>query len=75
MGVDVCVICGAYVPEGIEVCPMCRLKILGGDLVTVVRCKDCVYYDADSESCYTWGGRRRGDSYCSQGARKVAQDV
>ena len=40
-----CVCCGATIPKGRQVCIICGYKINKPDLVEVVRCKDCKYWD------------------------------
>ena len=43
-----CVCCGAVIPEGRQVCIICGLKTnykqSTADVVEVVRCKDCIYF-------------------------------
>ena len=43
-----CVCCGAVIPEGRQVCIICGLKTnykqSAADMVEVVRCKDCKYF-------------------------------
>ena len=46
-----------------------------GDLVRVVRCKDCKHFDPATneiiiEWCSIWNGAPNPDGYCSYGERK-----
>lgn len=100
-----CVCCGAVIPEGRQVCPICELKataelraevrnyakaaieegIKKGNLVEVVRCRDCKYVDKwidhegerwynccmhDDELTYSF----KGDDFCSWGKRRKGND-
>lgn len=40
------------------------------DLVEVVRCKDCRYYNPDGEYCGFWGECRHPEHYCGEGDRE-----
>ena len=40
------------------------------DAVSVVRCKDCEYYDADCGFCDYWETGRRNDYFCATGERR-----
>ena len=37
------------------------------DAVEVVRCKNCRYYNNDSEYCGFWGACRHPEHYCGEG--------
>ena len=40
------------------------------DVVHVVRCVKCKWYDPDSEYCQFWHGVRHPGHYCGEGERK-----
>ena len=44
------------------------------DVVEVVRCKDCKYWDTERDTCMNWDGLPaydlKGDEYCSLGERR-----
>lgn len=49
-----------------------RLKRLpSADVVEVVRCKDCKFWDSDCIWCNLWGNTQEyDDGYCNYGERK-----
>ena len=40
------------------------------DVVAVVRCGKCKWWDPDSEYCQFWHGVRHPGHYCGEGERK-----
>lgn len=40
------------------------------DVVSVVRCGKCKWYDPDSEYCQFWHGCRHPGHYCGEGEKK-----
>ena len=74
VGYDMCLICGAPIPEGRQVCPMCGLDFSFKDMVAVVRCKDCKWFKDDDEEmagyCEHLGIGTSMDEYCSDGRKK-----
>jgi hypothetical protein len=50
----------AYVPPGKK----------APDVVRVVRCAKCKYWDLDSEYCQFWHGVRHPGHYCGEGEKK-----
>ena len=38
-------------------------------MTSIVRCKDCKKYNADSEFCNFWHGVRHPEHYCGEGER------
>lgn len=40
------------------------------DIVQVVRCKDCLYYDDSGDYCRIWCGVRHQEHFCGEGERK-----
>lgn len=44
------------------------------DVVKVVRCGKCKWYDPDSEYCQFWHGVRHPGHFCGEGARKNETD-
>jgi hypothetical protein len=50
----------AYVPSGKK----------APDVVRVVRCGKCKWYDPDSEYCQFWHGVRHPGHYCGEGEKK-----
>lgn len=44
-----------------------RRSVVGGELVSVVRCKKCRHYDEDGEYCGFWGGCRHPEHFCNEG--------
>ena len=50
----------AYVPPGRK----------APDVVRVVRCVKCKWYDFDSEYCQFWHGVRHPGHYCGEGEKK-----
>lgn len=78
-----CVCCGAVIPEGRQVCIICGLKTnykqSTADVVEVVRCKDCKWYqnleivDKVQTRCFNLAGLSRvcnPNDFCSYGERK-----
>lgn len=50
---------------------MNTLLDMGADVVEVVRCKDCKFWDSDCRWCDLWGDTQGyDDGYCSYGERK-----
>lgn len=82
-GADTCVICGREIPEGSQVCVICG-KTEPRDLVEVVRCKDCKWYQegkifAPNKFCFRLkhptedrkiGYNYSPDDFCSYGERR-----
>lgn len=86
MSEDRCICCGEIVPEGRMVCPACEKraekerdlaeelvsKWARGELVEVVRCKDCKFYNQRG-SCFlrfTNLALIDKNNFCSCGRRK-----
>lgn len=76
-GENRCVMCNEIIPEGRQVCPMCEGKFVvkGIDLVEVVRCKDCTWFDRDDDTgtecpVIESGGYPHWNGYCWLGERK-----
>ena len=74
-----CVCCGREIPEGRQYCVICGYKAekKKPDLVEVVRCKDCIYYQANSCFNRQWDFESsteipmvRETDFCSYGVRK-----
>lgn len=78
-----CVCCGAVIPEGRQVCIICGLKTnykqSAADVVEVVRCKDCKWYqnleivDKVQTRCFNLAGLYRvcnPNDFCRYGERK-----
>ena len=40
------------------------------DVVPVVRCKDCKWYDPSGDFCTFWDGVRHPEHYCGEGDRE-----
>lgn len=46
-------------------------QVDGADVVEVVRCKDCKFWDSGCRWCDLWGDTQEyDDGYCSYGERK-----
>lgn len=79
-----CVCCGAVIPEGRQVCIICGLKTNykqpATDVVEVVRCRDCIYYQkmatgglcmcGDKKTSYAADFYPKENDFCSYGERK-----
>ena len=78
-----CVSCGAVIPEGRQVCIICGLKTnykqSTADVVEVVRCKDCKWYQnleivgKVQTRCFNLAGLYRvcnPNDFCNYGERK-----
>lgn len=97
MSEDRCVCCGEVVPEGRMVCPNCEkqkpMKNLSHgemvqiaeerkDLVKVVRCKNCEWWDKKKRVCEHpewvdmdgWHKCSDADDYCFRAERKEKND-
>lgn len=76
-GSDRCAVCGRDIPEGRQVCVICGYKAekKKADLVEVVRCKDCKYYEKWTDRIIfcnkhiVFMGMKDND-FCSYGVRK-----
>jgi hypothetical protein len=44
--------------------------LINNDVVPVVRCGKCKWYDPDSEYCQFWHGCRHPGHYCGEGEKK-----
>ena len=67
-----CSICKNYEPETAKMVGQKAAKE-NPDVVQVVRCKDCVYYNSDSEECLDEMGYARAwreNDYCSYGRKE-----
>ena len=59
--------------EPVEIVPI-QIVENPADIVEVVRCKDCRYYNQDGEYCGFWGGVRHPEHYCGEGDLENATD-
>lgn len=56
-----------YLDHGCE----CKKEVALKDVVEVVRCKDCKFWDSDCIWCELWGNTQEyGNGFCSYGERK-----